>query len=218
MRIVRRTRAEQREDTRRRLLDAARRVFLRRGFHGASLDLVADEAGFTKGAVYSRFASKADLFLALLDERITTRIAEMEEAAARTRDPRDLGAAIGRQWDVKLAQDEEWSLALIEFRVHAARDATLNRRYDAAHTRFLDAIAGMIEREWQEAGEAPAVAAADIARAAVAMGTGAVLERAADPAGFPKHLTETMQRALVRGLRSEAADAAVAPARRARRR
>jgi hypothetical protein len=50
------------------------------------------------------------------------------------------------------------------------------------------------------------------------MGTGAVLERAADAAGFPKHLTETMQRALVRGLRSEAADAAVAPARRARRR
>jgi AcrR family transcriptional regulator len=164
---------------------------------------VAEEAGFTKGAVYSRFASKADLFLALLDERITTRIAEMEEAAARTRDPRDLGAAIGRQWDIKLAQDEEWSLALIEFRVH---------------TRFLDAIAAMIEREWEEAGEAPPVAAADIARAAVAMGTGAVLERAADAAGFPKHLTETMQRALVRGLRSEAADAAVAPARRARRR
>jgi AcrR family transcriptional regulator len=218
MRIVRRTRAEQREDTRRRLLDAARRVFLRRGFHGASLDLVAEEAGFTKGAVYSRFASKADLFLALLDERITTRIAEMEEAAARTRDPRDLGAAIGRQWDIKLAQDEEWSLALIEFRVHAARDAALNRRYAAAHTRFLDAIAAMIEREWEEAGEAPPVAAADIARAAVAMGTGAVLERAADAAGFPKHLTETMQRALVRGLRSEAADAAVAPARRARRR
>lgn len=218
MRIVRRTRAEQREDTRRRLLDAARRVYLRRGFHGASLDLVAEEAGFTKGAVYSRFASKADLFLALLDERITTRIAEMEAAAARTRDPSDLGAAIGRQWDAKLGQDEEWSLALIEFRVHAARDAALNRRYAAAHGRLLGAIAVIIEREWRENGTTPPLPALDIARTAVAMGTGAVLERAADAAGFPKHLTETMQRALVRGLRAEAADAAAPPARRARRR
>ncbi len=218
MRIVRRTREEQREDTRRRLLDAARRVFLRRGFHGASLDLVAEEAGFTKGAVYSRFASKADLFLALLDERITTRIAEMQAAAARTRDPSDLGAAIGRQWDAKLGQDEDWSLALIEFRVHAARDAALNRRYAATHARLLDAIAAMIEREWQETGDAPPMPAADIARAAVAMGTGAVLERAADATGFPKHLTETMQRALVRGLRAEAAEAAAATPRRSRRR
>jgi AcrR family transcriptional regulator len=122
MRIVRRTRDEQREDTRRRLLDAARREFLRRGFHGASLDLVAEEAGFTKGAVYSRFASKADLFLALLDERITTRIAEMEAIAAREHGPLGLGTAIGRQWDAKLQQDESWSLLLIEFRLHAARD------------------------------------------------------------------------------------------------
>jgi len=218
MRIVRRTREEQREDTRRRLLDAARRVFLRRGFHGASLDLVAEEAGFTKGAVYSRFASKADLFLALLDERIAARIAEMEAAAARTRDPGDLGATIGRQWDAKLGQDEAWSLALIEFRVHAARDAALNRRYAAAHARLLDAIAAIIEREWRENGATPPMPALDIARTGVAMGTGAVLERAADAAGFPKHLTEAMQRALVRGLQAEAADAPAPTARRARRR
>jgi AcrR family transcriptional regulator len=219
MKIVRRTREEQREDTRRRLLDAARRVFLQRGFHGASLDLVAEEAGFTKGAVYSRFASKADLFLTLLDERIATRIAEMEAAAAHTGDPGDLGAAIGRQWDTKLGQDERWSLALIEFRVHAARDAVLNERYAAAHARLLHAIAAIIEREWREAGRTPPMPAMDIARAAVAMGTGAVLERAADAAGFPKHLTETMQRALVRGLHAEASeDAAAATPRRARRR
>ena len=48
---------------------AAQRVFFERGFHGASLEAVAEEAGVTKGAVYSRFESKADLFLAYQEER-----------------------------------------------------------------------------------------------------------------------------------------------------
>jgi AcrR family transcriptional regulator len=201
---VRRSRADQREDTRRRLLDAARRDFLRRGFHGASLDLVADEAGFTKGAVYSRFESKADLFLALLEERITQRIGEMKAVAAEKHGTLDLSAAMGRQWDAKLRTDEAWSLLLIEFRLHAARDPAVNRRYATLHGKLRDAMAAIIAAEAEENGEVLPVPAADIARAALAMGTGAVLERAAEGDAFPADLTETMHRALARALRGEA--------------
>src|SRR5436305_3029120 len=56
--------------TREHLLEAAAIVFARNGYHGASLDEVAAAAGFTKGAVYSNFKSKEDLFLALIDHRI----------------------------------------------------------------------------------------------------------------------------------------------------
>src|SRR5258705_13817864 len=70
------------EDTRRRLLEAARRVFLKRGWFGTSLEMIVREAGLTKGAVYSRFKSKADLFLALLEERIAERIVDTEAGAA----------------------------------------------------------------------------------------------------------------------------------------
>ena len=58
-----------REMTRQHLLDAAAIVFARKGFHGATLDEVAKLAGFTKGAVYSNFKSKDDLFLALLEQK-----------------------------------------------------------------------------------------------------------------------------------------------------
>src|SRR5476649_1930069 len=61
--------------TRRHLLEAAAIVFARDGFHGATLDDVAATAGFTKGAVYSNFKSKDDLFLALLDDRIERQFA-----------------------------------------------------------------------------------------------------------------------------------------------
>src|SRR6185295_9164397 len=57
-------RAEQIERNRGLVLAAARRVFLERGYAGATLDAIAEEAGFSKGVVYSRFGGKADLFLA----------------------------------------------------------------------------------------------------------------------------------------------------------
>src|SRR5436305_12166158 len=66
--------------TRRYLLDAAEVVFARDGFHGATLDEVARMAGFTKGAVYSNFKNKEDLFLALIDDRIEKQFAVAAEA------------------------------------------------------------------------------------------------------------------------------------------
>src|SRR4051812_29687054 len=63
------TRAEQRERTRDALLDAAGRVFVERGFSGASVEAIAAEAGYTRGAFYSNFASKDELFAELLQRR-----------------------------------------------------------------------------------------------------------------------------------------------------
>ncbi len=192
------------EVTRRRLLDAARRVFLRRGFHGTSLDLIADEAGFTKGAVYSRFKSKADLFLVLVDERYTERVSEMEALTASAHGTIELGAALRRKWDTKLRVDEEWSLLLVEFRVHAARDAALNRRYGALHAKLRDGLAAAIGREAEESGETLPISAVSIARAALALANGSVLERVAEGGAFPADLTHTLNRALLQGLRTAA--------------
>ena len=77
------SRAEQNDRNRALLLAAARRVFLERGYYAATLEQIADEAGFSKGAVYSRFASKADMFLALLEDRIAERAAQNAELARR---------------------------------------------------------------------------------------------------------------------------------------
>ena len=66
------SRAESRSVTRKELLRAAAGLFLRDGFVATSLADIADEAGVTKGAVYSNFESKEDLFLALLAEPSST--------------------------------------------------------------------------------------------------------------------------------------------------
>ena len=193
-------RAEQTEETRRRLLEAARRVFLRRGFVGTSLDMIVREAGLTKGAVYSRFRSKADLFLALLEARIEERIVEMNAVAAREHGSVDLATALSRQWEARLPADVEWFRVGIEFRLHAARIPGLNRRYAALHGRMRHALATVIEGEARENGQTLAIPADDVARASMALLTGTVLERCADGDAFPSHLNETINRAIIFGL------------------
>ena len=79
--------------TRRHLLDAAATVFARQGFHGASLDDVAAVAGFTKGAVYSNFASKDDLFLAVFEDRYAREQDEMHRVLTEEEQPYELGRA-----------------------------------------------------------------------------------------------------------------------------
>ena len=85
-------RQARKELTRRLLIDAAAAVFARRGFDAASLDEVADAAGFTKGAVYSNFRSKTDLIMALIQRRT----AEQAVTAARAMAGATLSEAIAR--------------------------------------------------------------------------------------------------------------------------
>src|ERR1700679_3591932 len=88
-------RDEQRALTRRRLLDSAEAVFARSGFHGASVEDIAREAGVTSGALYSNFAGKEDLFLALFEERIATDVGDYSQivAAGVTLEQQARGAA-----------------------------------------------------------------------------------------------------------------------------
>src|SRR4029453_14661719 len=68
--------------TREGLVDAAEPLFTTNGFHATSVDAVADAAGYTKGAVYSNFASKEDLFFAVYARRVDRRVEEMEQTLA----------------------------------------------------------------------------------------------------------------------------------------
>src|SRR3989442_11650236 len=76
-------REERKEETRAELVAAATRVFASRGFHGASLQEIAREAGYSTGAIYWHFSGKDDLFLAVYEAYATTRVREFEEIHAR---------------------------------------------------------------------------------------------------------------------------------------
>ena len=174
------SRAEQNDRNRALLLGAALRVFLARGYHAATLEQIADEAGFSKGVVYSRFDSKADMFLALLTDRIAERAAQNAAAAGQLARPGDMAALAGLAWQAERAAPG-WRLLVTEFRVHAARDPELSRRYAAAHARTVDGIADVLASIAERNGHALAVPARQLAELLLAIETGLALEQLADP-------------------------------------
>ena len=172
------SRAEQTERNRAALLASARRVFLERGYHGASVDQIADAAGFSTGVVYSQFGGKADLFLALLEARIAERAAGNARAVEGLAGDAGLSRLLAHAASVDRAEPE-WGLLVIEFRVHAARDPELGRRYAAVHQRTLAGMERAVTGLYQRAGQTPPLPPADLARLLV--GAGARLEQAAEP-------------------------------------
>ena len=144
---VRLTRSQRQEQTRAQLLEAALRVFLRRGFHGASLDEIAEEAGYTTGAVYSNFKGKDDLFLAVLDaeaqRRFPLHTALMLEAGSIEEGLR----ASAREMARHAREHPGWTAVYVEFWTHASRRPELRRRVATQHERLLDTVGGLVA-EW----------------------------------------------------------------------
>jgi AcrR family transcriptional regulator len=174
------SRAEQNDRNRALLLAAARRVFLARGYYAATLEQIADEAGFSKGVVYSRFASKADMFLALLEDRIGERAAQNARAATELAGSGDFDALLD------LAQQAEraapgWRLLVTEFRIHAARDPELNRRYAALHARAVEGIARALVSISEGVGATLPSPPRQLAELVLAIEAGLALEQSANP-------------------------------------
>jgi AcrR family transcriptional regulator len=174
------SREEQVERNRRLVLEAARRVFLARGYASATLDVIAEEAGFSKGVVYSQFKSKADMFLALLEARITERAAQNERLAEQF-DGRELAAAVPELALSLRRAEPEWMQLVMEFRLHAARVPELNRRYAELHEYTIDRLASVYARLHERAGTTPRYPARVLAQLSLAMSRGAFLEELADP-------------------------------------
>jgi AcrR family transcriptional regulator len=173
-------RPEQVARNRRLLLDAAWAVFGELGYSGATVDAIAERAGFSKGAVYSQFQGKADLFLSLLEDQIEHRVA-IGQTALDNADPRRTFTEIFEQSRAEPA----WRLALLEFRVVAARDPELNARYAAAHRTTIAAVAEALRQIHERLGATPRRPLEQLAAASLALDAGAFLEAVAEAGVLP---------------------------------
>jgi AcrR family transcriptional regulator len=183
MTTARLTRSERTALTRRELLEAAERRFFENGYHGTSLDDIADDAGYTKGAVYSTFGSKAGLFLAFFDEFNERRLNETRALMSGHETDEDALAALARQ-----PADEanaRFLLLAIEFWVHAARAPELLQAFAARHRHVRESFA-----RW-----APTTVLGPErwAIATMALSNGLALERLIDPAGVPDDVMAAVQ-------------------------
>lgn len=191
---VRMTRAERKAQTRDDLLAAAEELFLDQGFHRTSLDQVAAAAGYTKGAVYSNFASKEDLFLGIYERRVEL---SRESAAA-------VLEAGGEDGAVELAQrnlttpDRGWMAVFFEFWAHVLRSPQARDRFLALHRRAQEPLVAHARDRLAAGGE---IDADGWTLATVAMVNGLQLEQLTDPGLDAAQVATAMFEAAVRGVR-----------------
>ena len=171
------TRAESQERTRARIVDAATRLFLRDGFKATSLEGIGEEAGFTRGAVYSNFESKTELGIAVIDElhaREERRLAEDLAAAGDPQAQLDVLAS----WGDETIGDRAWTRLEIEVAAASGTDEryrdAASARYEHLRTRAADIVSGAL-------GEDIGIDADLLATAIVALTLGLGVQRAADP-------------------------------------
>jgi AcrR family transcriptional regulator len=191
------TRDERRAQTRERLLDAAADVFNRLGYHGASLEAVAEAAGYTKGAVYSNFASKSELFVALAERRGVSAGLEETTAAFLAMPIGDFVDGMGEILRAQAARDEAWDVLTIEVWLAAMRDPALRAVVADDYCQMREEFGPVIERKLAEEAIPTPFSGAELGTLVSALGTGLILQYYLDPAAVdPSLLARALRRLL----------------------
>jgi AcrR family transcriptional regulator len=179
---ARRSRREERkEETRAELIAAATKVFAKRGFYGASMEVIAAEAGYSTGALYWHFASKDDLFLAVYEEYAVMRVRELEETTQQGSELVANARAAADNWMQRAGENEEWLVLGLEFLVHAWRNPAIGTAFATRDAAVPDALARMLKARVDANELALPMPAEDIALALRELGAGLAYARLADP-------------------------------------
>jgi AcrR family transcriptional regulator len=194
-------RSERKAATRARLLDAAARVYARRGLAGATLDEVASEAGFTKGAVYAHFGSKERLLLALLHEHLAGQISEQLDLFDRERATWERPFAGSDAWMERVQRDPDQFRLFVELWSHAQRDEAMRRRLVMGLDALRATLARFAADSASDAGlQVPAGATEQGANAMLGLILGLTMLKLADPDAVAASLLGVVASLLVRAL------------------
>lgn len=179
------TRKERQAQTREQVVEAAARVFARRGYHRATVEEIASEAGFTIGALYSNFSGKEELFLAIADRQTEAQIGEIRAIAEIAEGKADPGAEATDQIRSFLEADPDWPLLFYEFWSLSVRNPELQGELARRREAIRDALAETLERVAKQVGFELRFPAPMLATAIAASVNGLAFERAADPDSLP---------------------------------
>jgi AcrR family transcriptional regulator len=201
------SRREKQQHTRSSLLRAASKVFCRTGLEGASVDEVAQTAGYTKGAFYANFKSKEELFLVMLDERYAAELERLEAHLPGEGVPADEVRESAEDFLKFIRSDPDWPRLYFEFVVYAARNpefrAELATRNRAMRERIAQVI-GNWRRNWGgEAEVDPPFPFEDIAQMLFCMADGFLIAQLVEP-DIDEKLYGTMNTTLFRGIAATA--------------
>ena len=201
-------RSVRKSETRRRLLQSAARVYASRGFGGATLDQVAAEAGFTKGAVYSHFGSKENLLLALMEEHLASQVTEQialfdRERTNQERPTWERPLAGSARWMEQVEEDPDPFRLFVELWIYAQRDERLCRRLAGGLDALRITFARFASASAADAGLVPPPHASEqFANVMLGLGIGLPMIKLIDPDSVSASLLGAVLSVLIRTVES----------------
>lgn len=187
-----------RGEVRDRILDAASKVFAAEGFAGATIDAIGQAAGFTKGAVYSNFESKDELFLALLDREFELRGKQI--AIALDRSDGDSAAAareVSRSVLDSVRDHSDYYVLLVEYWLRAQRDPQLRERLIGRRRAAADQALHIVESTDTVPGDRRLT---DVAQLVVTLNLGVAMEEVLRPGSINPDLLAQLITALLQSI------------------
>ena len=197
------SRRQKQEETRSSLLRSAAKLFCRHGLAGASVEDVAQDAGFTKGAFYSNFKSKEELFLVMMDEKFGAELERIDRLLAGTGEARDEANAAAEDFVRYVFSDPEWPRLYFEFVAYAARNEDFRQELATRHRALRARLTEVYERWSANFPARPPVPIADVAAMTDFMADGFLLDKLVDPE-LDDSLYATMLAIFFRGLQAMA--------------
>lgn len=195
--MTRLTRQETQARTREELLATACEHFLEKGYAAASVEQIAEEAGYSKGAVYSNFTNKDELCLEVLNQIRAKKVTEISFAIEEGRSFED-SLAVFRDWADRTIGDRRWTLLEIEFSARSRHDEHIRNAIAEGTTRVRQLIARLVQSLARRHELKPALAPDATATLLLSTGIGLGLQRAIDP-GLPVDaIVDAMRAALLR--------------------
>jgi len=173
-------RDESRAQTRQLLLAAAGRVIAKRGFGGTSVEDIAVEAGYTRGAFYSNFKGKDDLFVELLRHDHEEMLEVFREIFRSTQDMDDLGKRL-RTFYGQIFRNNDHCLLWMEARLHAVRHASFRTRLNQLINEMRAHVTGFIERYHTLTGATPPIPARELAIGLISLAESIKFTHLVDP-------------------------------------
>ncbi|GGC92748.1 TetR/AcrR family transcriptional regulator [Chelatococcus reniformis] len=192
------SREESQARTRELLMRSAARCFAELGFDRASVDQIAENAGFSRGAFYSNFADKDAIFFALYQRHLDRDLRDFEVLLAQSATFENFVAGAAARYR-ELGDNPDWCLLIAEFQLRASRAATADDAFARTYADYRSELSRLIDATLERFGRKGSLTPAELAMSLLALSHGLALERAASRDTVPMALTGKAMGALLTG-------------------
>lgn len=191
------TREESRAQTRERLINAARHLFVSNGYGGASIRDIADRAGYSQGAFYSNFSSKEDVLLELLRRHMEAEARHLFTVMGGNGQQPEQMLADLEAWAATLNREADWCMLSIELQLHARRSPSFAAEYKRVWDKHRSEIGSVISLLFEKLGHSVPAEPDELAAAFMALSHGLALQRTTDRPDLSGRLIMVFLRGLI---------------------